>query len=144
MAMTSSSEAAETTPSTAAGVMTSSSPAAPRPPRLYGDGGQDLTIEQIYTQQANLAALNSLMAEWSRTGESLSTKISHLNGTVRGGLNGEFFLNASTVQTDSAIEALYGGDGSTIPSSGENWFLASSTGKVKDKTGDDVVTVLNS
>ena len=111
---------------------------------VYGDGGQDLTIGGSYTQQANLAALNSLMAEWSRTGESLSTKISHLNGTVRGGLNGEFFLNASTVQTDSAIEALYGGDGSTIPSSGENWFLASSTGKVKDKTGDDVVTVLNS
>jgi len=109
-----------------------------------GDGGKDLTIGGSYTQQTNLAALNSLMAEWSRTDEGVSpsTRISHLNGTVVGGRNGEYFLNASTVHTDSAIAALYGGDGNTIPSSGNNWFIASSTGKVKDKAGSDIITVL--
>jgi len=110
---------------------------------VYGDGGKDLIIGGSYTNQTNLTALNSLMAEWGRTDVSLSTKIAHLSSSS-GGRNGSYFLTSSTVHTDAAIAALYGGNGSG-GSSGNNWFIAFSsdpiTGPVKDKSGNDQITV---
>ena len=109
---------------------------------VYGDGGKDLMIGGSYAHQTNLAALNSLMAEWDRTDVSLSTRIAHLRGTLSGGRNGTYVLNATTVTTDHAIDALYGGDGSATPSGGNNWFITYSTVMVKDNTGHDVITLL--
>ena len=109
---------------------------------VYGDGGKDLMIGGSYAHQTNLAALNSLMAEWDRTDVSLSTRIAHLRGTLSGGRNGTYVLNATTVTTDHAIDALYGGDGNATPSGGNNWFIAYSTVMVKDNTGHDVITLL--
>ena len=72
-------------------------------------GGNDLVIGGSWgSNQTNLADLNSLMAEWSRTGVSLTTKIAHLTGSIRGGLNGTNYLNSTTVSIDTGTVALYG------------------------------------
>jgi hypothetical protein len=52
-----------------------------------------------------------------------------------GGLNGPYFLNASTVQDDQALDVLFGGEGL-------DWFLVGSADTIKHKEHGDVVTVL--
>ena len=123
------------------------------PLTVHGNGGTDLMIGGSYTQHSSdtvtLAALNSLMAEWDRTDVSLTTKISHLEGAnhlgTPGGRNGSYDLYTGTVTLDSgAYTALYGGNGTTTTSSGNDWFIANSSTLVAETTsGDQTTRLLN-
>lgn len=89
---------------------------------LYGAGGEDVLVagSTIYDSgDAGLAreeALLALLAEWS-SGRDYATRVNNLNGIGSGErLNGDFFLNAETVEDDLAFDLLIGG-------SGLDWFL---------------------
>ena len=62
-----------------------------------------------------------------------------LNGTLGGGLDGDFLLTVSTVHDDAAIDTLYGEGGS-------DWFFALLGGTTKDAVKDqatgEIVTAL--
>jgi len=98
--------------------------------------GENLLIGGIVSFDTNLAALNSLMAEWSRTGVSFATRVAHLNGTLAGGLNGSYKLITSgsgqTVSNDSGTSTLTGDPTLT---DGATWFIASIADTVHKKTG---------
>ena len=101
---------------------------------LTGGNGEDLLLGANYTQQANVAALNALMAEWGRTDLAYSGRIDHLTGAVSGGNNGSFLLTTGgspTVTDDAAIDTMTGG------STALDWFF-SHTG-----TNADIVTDIN-
>ncbi len=76
--------------------------------------------------ETNLAALESLMAEWSRTGVSFVNRCKHLTGELSGGLNGSYKLITSGVnqtvfgETD-IYDTLKGNDTS---GTGNTWFVA--------------------
>src|SRR5207245_7905358 len=91
---------------------------------LHSDGGDDILIGGTTDYDSNLAALDAVMKEWGRTDADYSTRIKHLSGTLSGGLNGAYFLTASTVHDDAAIDTLYG-DG------GMDWFFAKLSGTNK-------------
>ena len=83
------------------------------------------------------------MKEWGRTDADYSTRVKHLSGSLGGGLNGSYFLTATTVHTvydDAATDSLFG-------EAGLDWFFARKTGKNKDKVNDlstgEVVTALS-
>jgi len=56
----------------------------------------------------NEAALRAVLAEWTSHAE-LQTRVGHLLGTLAGGLNGSYHLNADTVHDDGDRDVLYGG-----------------------------------
>jgi Ca2+-binding RTX toxin-like protein len=88
----------------------------------------------------DLTALAALRAEWGRTDASYQARVDHLLGTLADGLNGPYFLNASTVHDDAAIDNLYGG-------SGNDWFLALTGGAFADvlhnRGKNEIVTPLS-
>jgi uncharacterized repeat protein (TIGR01451 family) len=101
---------------------------------LHGGAGDDILIAGPTAFDANLAALLTLMDEWSNAATDLTTPVGHLNGSLSGGVNAPFFLNAATVQKDNAVDQLFGG-------SGHDWFLYTGAGTAADavmgaKTGD--------
>lgn len=102
---------------------------------LTGGAGQDILIGGATSYDNNVAALVSLMAEWSRTDISLAARISHLNGTTTGGRNGTDVLNATTIAANSAADHLTGG-------SGLDWFLANANDVVTGRKAGDTVTNL--
>ena len=77
------------------------------------------------------------MAEWGRTDVGYATRVGRLNGSLGGGLNGPYRLNASTVHDDNAADLLYGG-------AGMDWFFAHLSGsnadRVNGQTSGEVVT----
>jgi hypothetical protein len=106
---------------------------------LHGDGGDDILIGGTTDYDSNLAALDAIMAEWGRTDADYNTRINHLNGTLSGGLNGSYYLTASTVHDDAAIDTMFG-------EGGMDWFFAMQSGsnkdQVKDKATGEVITGL--
>jgi len=77
------------------------------------------------------------MAEWDRTDVSYATRVGQLNGSLSGGLNGPYLLNATTVHDDNTTDLLYGG-------AGMDWFFAHLSGtksdRVNGQTSGEVVT----
>jgi hypothetical protein len=105
---------------------------------LLGTSGDDDLIGGTTDYDSNLAALNTVMAEWGRTDAAYQTRVNHLNGTLGGGLNGGLLLTASTVHDDAAIDQLAGG-------AGRDWFFALLSGQNRDVIRDwtsEVVTGL--
>jgi PKD repeat protein len=96
---------------------------------LHGGSGDDLLVGGVSTFDANLAALLALQAEWGRTDADYLTRISHLNGTAAGGLNGAYTLDAQSVFDDGAADSLSG-------DAGQDWFLAASGGTNPDLVND--------
>jgi hypothetical protein len=97
--------------------------------RLVGDANDDILIAGSTAADADSAALEAVMAEWTRTDADFQTRVGHLmNG---GGLNGAVRINASTVSDDNDYDVLTG-------SSGTDWFLFNRDGDgvVKDKVTD--------
>lgn len=84
---------------------------------LYGGGGDDILIGGGTAYDANLAALNAIMAEWGRTDLSYQQREADLSGAASGGLNGFYVLNGSTVYDDGVVDVLAGGRG-------HNWYFA--------------------
>jgi VCBS repeat-containing protein len=96
---------------------------------LHGNGGDDMIIGNSTDYDANLNALNALMAEWARTDADYTTRVNHLNGSAGGGLNGGYFLNNATVHDDVALDQLYG-------EAGGDWFFYAALGSNKDRLND--------
>jgi PKD domain-containing protein/hemolysin type calcium-binding protein len=84
--------------------------------RLLGRPGDDILVGGTTAFDANEAALLAIIAEWTSAAD-YQTRIAHLRGTTTGGLNGSYFLNATTVFDDLAVDRLYG-------SGGFDWFFA--------------------
>ena len=85
------------------------------------NNGNNLLIGARTDYDHNIAALCSLMAEWSRTDIGIVARISHLTGTA-GGRNGSVKLTSLTVHYDSTSgvhDTLTGSTG-TI---GSDWFI---------------------
>jgi hypothetical protein len=77
-------------------------------------GGTTVYVNEA-TGAVKLEALHRIMAEWTSSA-SLAQRVGHLNGTLRGGSNGHFFLNAATVHPTASADWFSAG------TSGE-WFL---------------------
>ena len=106
---------------------------------LQGGGADDILIGGTTSWDNNLAALDALIAEWKRTDLSYSARINHLDGASTGGLNAGYYLSATTVFDDAAIDQLTGNGGT-------DWFFAHTTGAFADKITDqkkgEIVTVI--
>ena len=95
---------------------------------INGGVGEDILIGGTSTHEANIIALRSIMAEWSRTDQTYAQRIAHLS-TASGGLNGSTLLNATSIANDTnAADQLTGGVDN-------DWFFAS----VGDNTVDIVL-----
>jgi hypothetical protein len=74
---------------------------------FFGHAGEDILIGGTTVWDADPVALNSIMAEWTRTDLTYIERVNHLlNG---GGLNGGYTLNASTVHGNGVADYLEGG-----------------------------------
>jgi Ca2+-binding RTX toxin-like protein len=91
---------------------------------VVGVSSDDILVAGFTTYDANEAALNAILREWSRTDASYATRVSHLMGLSSGGLNGSTYLktdgSGQTVWDDyDDLDILYG-------MSGTDWFLYNS------------------
>jgi Ca2+-binding RTX toxin-like protein len=84
--------------------------------QLLGDAGEDILIGNPTVLDANAAALEAVMAEWSRTDLAYGLRIQHLK--LGGGNNGAVVLNVAKVVEDAAPDFATGGTDS-------DWFLGS-------------------
>ena len=105
--------------------------------QLSGAGGDDILIGGITAFAADLQALCAISAEWS-SGNNYVTRISHLQGTNPGGLNGGYLLTSATVSNDGAADVLSG-------QGGTDWFFAHVQGAgaldtILDLKKDELVT----
>ena len=80
------------------------------------------------------------MAEWGRNDVTYATRVKHLNGSLSGGLNGAYRLNAQTVADDQATDYLYG------QWQALDWFFAHTSGSNRDQvngkqSGETVTSV---
>jgi Ca2+-binding RTX toxin-like protein len=96
---------------------------------LLGGRGDDLLIAGGTIFDSNDAALLSILAEWT-TGASIQTRMGHLQGPV-GGLNGNNFLNATSIIGDASIDILSGGNGT-------DWLILSAQDIALDAKKDIV------
>ena len=87
---------------------------------ILGTQGQNVEVGGGAACDANEAALAAILAEWS-SGDSYATRVGRLNGTMTGGLNGAWVLDASTVDHASTCDYLFGG-------SGQDAYFARQTG----------------
>lgn len=102
---------------------------------LYAGSGGDILIGGATDYDANLAALDAIMAEWGRTDISYQQRIADLDGPASGGLNGQYLLNATTVHDDGASDQLVGGRK-------QDWYIASADDVVAGKKHNEVVTAV--
>jgi hypothetical protein len=106
---------------------------------LVGGSGDDLLIAGVTSFDANLTALDALLNEWSRSDADYQTRISHLTGSLAGGLNGGFVLNGQTVTSNGGGNDLTGG-------AGQDWFFAALGGAnpdvIRDLEAGEVVSPL--
>jgi Ca2+-binding RTX toxin-like protein len=99
---------------------------------LRGGCRGDILIGGTTDYDANEVALRALLAEWT-SADSYKARVDHIFGTLGGGLNGSYHLNADTVHDDGARDELSGGDG-------RDWFLVGANDKVKDRRHHERVT----
>jgi len=96
---------------------------------LFGGGGDDVLIAGTTAWDDREEALAAIMKEWT-SADDYATRVSHLRGTLAGGLNGPFLLNATTVFDDHAADSLNGGPGL-------DWFFAGQNDSTSQKPGED-------
>jgi VCBS repeat-containing protein len=96
---------------------------------INGGGGDDILIGGTTDFDTNLAALDAIMAEWGRTDLAYSARVNDLNGTSTAGRNNGYYLNATTVHDDSAVDQLTGNNGM-------DWFFALTGGTFADQVHD--------
>lgn len=93
---------------------------------LFAGRGQDILIGGTTDFDNNPQALNGIMTEWGRTDVGFRTRVGHLDGSLAGGLNGAYYLNATTVHDDGTTDYLYG------RSNALDWFLVNRDGPNAD------------
>jgi Ca2+-binding RTX toxin-like protein len=103
---------------------------------LVGSSGEDLLISGSTAFDADGAALQAILAEWT-SGRTYEQRLANLTGTANSTFaarsNGNFFLlpnygprnagNQATVFDDTSIDTLTGGDPSRADSD-RDWFFA--------------------
>jgi hypothetical protein len=97
--------------------------------QLVGSKSDDLLIAGPTAFDANVAALNAIMAEWT-SARSFAARVANLSGSGSGPrANGNVFLLASgpgaTVFDDGAVDQLQG-------AAGTDWYFANLSGGVTD------------
>jgi hypothetical protein len=102
---------------------------------LRGGSGGDILIGGTTNFDNNVAALASILAEWS-SGTYYNGRIGHLTGSMGGGFNGTIFLNSSTVHDNGKADSLYGGPGM-------DWFLAGAMDVIFNQTTGEVITQIS-
>jgi Ca2+-binding RTX toxin-like protein len=86
--------------------------------QLFGQSGDDILISGSTSYDANTAALNAILAEWTST-RSYAQRIDNLTGATSGGANGSILLQpGTTVSGDTSADALTGGRAT-------DWFFSS-------------------
>lgn len=85
---------------------------------VSGGAGEDLLVGGATAFDDDLDALVWLGSEWNRPDASYSDRIGHLSGSLGGGLNGPYFLNAGTIINDGIADTLEGSAGDL------DWFLS--------------------
>ncbi len=104
---------------------------------IRGSSGEDILIGGLtnYAQEAsgivNRTAIDAIMMEWRRIDSPYAQRIARLNGLAQGGLNGSYFLNASTLIDDEEVDDLWG-------DAGLDWFWAGLGDVVHFTSGEDV------
>jgi len=90
---------------------------------LIGGGGGDVLVARgdavliggNTTYDTNLAALDAIMAEWSRTNANYQARVNDLLGPgaggTAGGLNGPDYLNPTTISSGGVKNFMFGGTG---------------------------------
>ena len=74
---------------------------------ILGTQGNNVEIGGSVNYEANEAALAAILAEWS-SGDSYAVRVGRLDGTIGGGLNGSWVLNASTIDHGPGHDAAEG------------------------------------
>jgi hypothetical protein len=103
---------------------------------LIGSGGSDLLIAGTTAFDDNEVALRAILAEWTSR-DNYATRVGRLLGTLPGGLNGPYHLNASTVFDDGSADLLWGG-------CGRDWFVVGKKTRLLNHRHGEVVTVADS
>jgi RTX calcium-binding nonapeptide repeat (4 copies) len=101
---------------------------------LQAGSGGDVLIGGATANDNNAAALAAILAEWGSADDYL-TRIARLTGSMSGGVNGAYLLNASTVHGNGLADKLYGGPGL-------DWYFAGLMDVLFNKTSDEVVTII--
>ena len=83
--------------------------------KLVGGGGDNLLIGDSTIYDTNVAALNAIFAEWTRTDLSFEQRVADLlsPGNQPRSLNGSVTLNKASIISDGAPDTLIGGTGLT-------------------------------
>jgi len=76
---------------------------------LHSRQGNDLLVGGAVTFENDLAAMSSILAEWTRSDVSLACRMKHLE--LGGGLNGTNVLNSTTLTSDRSRDDLHGTPG---------------------------------
>jgi Ca2+-binding RTX toxin-like protein len=100
--------------------------------RIFGGPKDDILIGGTTDYDMNEAALRAILAEWTSDAD-YQTRVDHLLGTLAGGLNGSYDLNADTVHDDGDSDVLRG-------AGGRDWFLVGTEDRVKGLQHGEVVT----
>jgi len=82
--------------------------------------------------------LKAIMTEWGRTDADYLTRVRHLDGSLSEGLNGLFFLKATTVHDNGKIDSIFGGPRSVV-----DWFFAGITDVIGGKRSSEVLTTIS-
>jgi Ca2+-binding RTX toxin-like protein len=98
--------------------------------RLVANAGDDILVGGYTKHDGDLAALRSVMSEWSRTDVGYAGRVNDLqNG---GGLNGATLFNNTTVYDDRATDVLTSDAVDSLTGgAGEDWFLSNFAGPGK-------------
>jgi hypothetical protein len=89
---------------------------------ILGTQGNNVEVGGSASCQTNEAALAAIMAEWS-SGDAYATRVGRIDGTIGGGLNGSWDLDAGTISHGAGYDYLFGGIG-------QNTYFARQTGSV--------------
>lgn len=105
---------------------------------LKGGVADDIVISGTTSFDANLPALDAVLAEWV-SADSYLIRVGRIFGSIAGGLNGATFLKPTTVKSDLFIDLLSGNDDL-------NWFWYTFAGtfidRLQDLTAGQVATAL--
>jgi hypothetical protein len=95
---------------------------------IYGGGGDSLLIGGTTDYDTNLAALDAIMAEWTRTDLGFDQRVNDIR-MGGGSLAGTgYHLDSTTVHADPLTDQIWGG-------SGRNWFFAASPSEIDGGAG---------
>jgi len=97
--------------------------------QLFGESGDDILIGGSTANDENVEALAAILSELN-SGNDFNTRINNIrNG---GGNTGGFALDDSSVSDDGERDELFGGPGN-------DWFLAGSNDRIRDRSRNDQV-----